>query len=144
MIAKRSKRTAAKLTVFRSEPLSPPRPSRMVGEATWGETIGDLTADLDRIIARRERIRGRHRRVPPWSIRWEKYSTACAAFGPRTVSEIDSLRSANRTVSPTPHGLAAYAGLAPVNWQSGLTSNTRRARGGNHRVGNAMLIDRVR
>ena len=60
-------------------------------------------------------------------------------FGPRTgartLAEIgDPHRFAN------PARLAAYAGLAPVNRQSGRTSNTRRARGGNHRVGNAMFI----
>ena len=60
-------------------------------------------------------------------------------FGPRTgartLAEIgDPHRFAN------PARLAAYAGLAPVNWQSGRTSNTLRARGGNHRLKNAMFI----
>ena len=60
-------------------------------------------------------------------------------FGPRagarTLAEIgDPNRFAN------PGRLAAYAGLAPVDWQSGRSASTRRARGGNHRLKNAMFI----
>ena len=60
-------------------------------------------------------------------------------FGPRTgartLAEIgDPHRFAN------PGRLAAYAGLAPVDRQSGRSHTTGRSRGGNHRVGNAMFI----
>ena len=55
-----------------------------------------------------------------WSIPWEKCSTPCAGS--------------------VPARLAAYAGLAPVDWQSGRSSTTRRARGGNHRLKNAMFV----
>ena len=48
------------------------------------------------------------------------------------------VRAPHRFANPA--RLAAYAGLAPVNWQSGRTSNTRRARGGNHRLKNAMFV----
>ena len=55
LISRRSKRTAATLTdeiwaALRSQTVT------VVAEATWGETIGDLAADLDRIIARRQRL----------------------------------------------------------------------------------------
>ena len=55
LISKRSNRTAAKLTdqiwaALRSQTVT------VVAEATWGETIGDLAADLDRIIGHRERL----------------------------------------------------------------------------------------
>ena len=36
--------------------------------------------------------------------------------------------------------LAAYAGLAPVDWQSGRSATVRKPRGGNHRLKNAMFI----
>lgn len=60
-------------------------------------------------------------------------------FGPRTgartLAEIgDPHRFAN------PGRLAAYAGLAPVDRQSGRSHTTRRSRGGNHRLHNAMFI----
>ena len=60
-------------------------------------------------------------------------------FGPRTGARtLAEIGDPNRFANPA--RLAAYAGLAPVNWQSGRTSNTRRARGGNHRLKNAMFI----
>ncbi len=55
LISKRSKRTATTLTdqiwaALRSQTVT------VVAEATWGETIRDLAAGLDRIIARRQRL----------------------------------------------------------------------------------------
>ena len=35
--------------------------------------------------------------------------------------------------------LAAYAGLAPIDWQSGRSATARKPRGGNHRLKNAMF-----
>ena len=35
--------------------------------------------------------------------------------------------------------LASYAGLAPVDWQSGRSAQSRKPRGGNHRLKNAMF-----
>ena len=60
-------------------------------------------------------------------------------FGPRTgartLAEIgDPHRFAN------PARLAAHAGLAPVDRQSGRSHRTGRSRGGNHRLHNAMFI----
>ena len=56
-----------------------------------------------------------------WSTPWEKSSIACAGSArgpePETLAEIgDPHRFAN------PGRLASYAGLAPVNWQSGTSA----------------------
>ena len=65
-------------------------------------------------------------------------STMCG-FGPRTGARtLAEIGDPNRFANPA--RLAAYAGLAPVNWQSGRSASTRRARGGNHRLKNAMFI----
>ena len=65
-------------------------------------------------------------------------STMCG-FGPRTGARtLAEIGDPNRFANPA--RLAAYAGLAPVNWQSGRSHSTRRARDGNHRLKNAMFI----
>ena len=54
-IAKRSGRSAPKIAdAIRAAPAA--QTVTVVAEATWGETIGDLAADLDRIIARRDQL----------------------------------------------------------------------------------------
>ena len=137
LISKRSARAAPTLTdeiwaALRAQTVT------VAAEATWGETIGDLAADLDRIIARRQRleadIEGAFLDHPLGKV----LNTMCG-FGPRTgartLAEIgDPHRFAN------PARLAAYAGLAPVDRQSGRAHTTRRSRGGNHRLKNAMFI----
>ena len=68
-----------------------------------------------------------------------KVLNSMCGFGPRTGARtLAEIGDPNRFANPV--RLAAYAGLAPVNWQSGRTSNTRRPRGGNHRLHNAMFI----
>ena len=137
LMSKRSKRTAATLTdqiwaALRSQTVT------VVAEATWGETIRDLAADLDRIIARRQRLEadiGQAFLEHPLG----KVLNSMCGFGPRTgartLAEIgDPHRFAN------PGRLAAYAGLAPVDRQSGRSHTTGRSRGGNHRLKNAMFI----
>ena len=121
---------------------SAPRPVTVVAESSPGARLWlpkrSRRRDLDRIIDRRERLEsdiGAAFLEHPLG----KVLNSMCGFGPRTgartLAEIgDPHRFAN------PARLAAYAGLAPVNRQSGRTSNTRRARGGNHRVGNAMFI----
>ena len=137
VIAKRSKRTAQKLTDQIWAALAA-QTVTVVAETTWGETIGDLTADLDRIISRRERLEsdiGAAFLEHPLG----KVLNSMCGFGPRTGARtLAEIGDPNRFANPA--RLAAYAGLAPVNWQSGRTSNTRRARGGNHRLKNAMFI----
>ena len=55
LVSKRSPRTAQATTdaiwaALRAQTVT------VVAEATWGETIGDLAADLDRIITRRQQL----------------------------------------------------------------------------------------
>ena len=136
-IAKRSGRSAPSV----ADEIGAAQPAQtvtVVAEAAWGETIGDLAADLDRIISRRDQLEAGIGAAFLEHPLGKVLNTMCG-FGPRTgartLAEIgDPHRFAN------PARLAAYAGLAPVNWQSGRISNTRRARGGNYRLKNAMFI----
>ena len=137
LVAKRSARTAQATTDAVWAALSS-QTVTVVAEATWGETISDLTADLDRIIARRDRLEADIEAAFLEHPLGKVLNTMCG-FGPRTgartLAEIgDPHRFAN------PGRLAAYAGLAPVDRQSGRSHKTRRARGGNHRLKNAMYI----
>ncbi|WP_420612962.1 IS110 family transposase [Candidatus Spongiisocius sp.] len=137
LISKRSKRAANTLTdqiwaALSSQTVTVP------AEATWGETIGDLAADLDRIIDRRQRLEADIEQAFLEHPLGKVLNSMCG-FGPRTgartLAEIgDPHRFAN------PGRLAAYAGLAPVDRQSGRSHRTGRSRGGNHRLKNAMFI----
>ena len=135
LISKRSARTAH-ATVDAIWAALGAQTVTVVAEATWGETIGDLAADLDRIIARRQRLEADIEEAFLEHPLGKVLNSMCG-FGPRTgartLAEIgDPHRFAN------PGRLAAYAGLAPVDRQSGRSHRTRRARGGNHRLHNAM------
>lgn len=107
-------------------------------EATWGETIRELTSDLDRIIAQRTELATHIEQAfmeHPLGIVLNTMSGFGPRTGARTLAEIgDPNRFAN------PGRLAAYAGLAPVDRQSGRSHTTRRSRGGNHRLKDAMFI----
>ena len=137
LIAKRSKRTAQRLTDQIWAALQA-QTVVVVAEATWGETIGDLAADLDRVIGRRERLVadiGAAFLEHPLG----KVLNSMCGFGPRTGARaLAEIGDPNRFANPG--RLAAYAGLAPVDRQSGRSHTTRRARGGNHRLKNAMFI----
>ncbi len=137
LISKRSKRTAAKLTdqiwaALRAQTVT------VLAEATWGETIGDLAADPDRIIDQRERLAADLEEAFLEHPLGKVLNSMCGSgprTGARTLAEIgDPNRFAN------PGRLAAYAGLAPVDRQSGRSHTTGRSRGGNHRLKNAMFI----
>ena len=97
----------------------------------------ELAADLDRICVRRDQltadIEGAFLSHP-----LEEVLASLCGFGPRTgartLAEIgDPHRFADGS------RLAAYAGLAPVDWQSGRSATARKPRGGNHRLKNAMF-----
>ena len=137
LVAKRSARTAQATTDAIWAALSS-QTLTVVAEATWGETISDLTADLDRIITRRDRLEADIEAAFLEHPLGKVLNSMCG-FGPRTgartIAEIgDPHRFAN------PGRLAAYAGLAPVDRQSGRSHTTGRSRGGNHRLHNAMYI----
>ena len=110
----------------------------VVAKATWGETIGDLTGDLDRIVAHRDQLEAGIEAAFLEHPLGKVLSTMCG-FGPRTGARtLAEIGDPNRFANPA--RLAAYAGLAPVNWQSDRSASTRRKRGGNHRPKNAMFI----
>ena len=137
LMSRRSKRTAAPLTdeiwaALRSQTVT------VVAEATWGETISDLAADLDRVITQRVSLAADIEEAFLEHPLGKVLNSMCG-FGPRTgartLAEIgDPHRFAN------PARLAAYAGLAPVDRQSGRSHRTGRSRGGNHRLHNAMFM----
>ena len=109
----------------------------VTAEATWGDTISDLAADLDQICERRDQLTS-HIEAAFRTTRWESPQQPCG-FGPRTgtstLAEVDDAhRFADRS------RLASCAGLAPVDWQSGRTAAARKPRSGNHRLKNALFI----
>ena len=135
-IAKRSPRTSERLTEAIWAALDA-QSLTVTAEATWGDTISDLAADLDRICVRRSRLTADIEEAFLAHPLGKVLASLCG-FGPRTgartLAEIgDPHRFADGS------RLAAYAGLAPVDWQSGRSATARKPRGGNHRLKNAMF-----
>ena len=135
-IAKRSPRTAERLTEAIWAALGA-QSLTVTAEATWGDTISDLAADLDRICVRRDRLITDIEEAFLAHPLGKVLASLCE-FGPRTgartLAEIgDPHRFADGS------RLAAYAGLTPIDWQSGRTAAVRKPRGGNHRLKNAMF-----
>jgi len=135
-IAKRSPRTAERLTEAIWAALAA-QTLTVAAEAAWGDTISELAADLDRTCSRRDRLAGDIEEAFLAHPLGKVLSSMCG-FGPRTGA---------RTLAEIgdPHRfadggrLAAYAGLAPVDWQSGRSATARKPRGGNHRLKNALF-----
>lgn len=135
-IAKRSPRTAQRLTEAIWAALDA-QSLTVTAEATWGDTISDLAADLDRICARRDQLTADIEEAFLAHPLGKVLASMCG-FGPRTGA---------RTLAEIgdPHRfadggrLAAYAGLAPIDWQSGRSATSRKPRGGNHRLKNALF-----
>jgi len=135
-IAKRSPRTAERLTEAIWAALAA-QSLTVAAETAWGDTISELAADLDRICSRRDRLAGDIEEAFLAHPLGKVLSSMCG-FGPRTGA---------RTLAEIgdPHRfadggrLAAYAGLAPVDWQSGRSATARKPRGGNHRLKNALF-----
>lgn len=135
-IAKRSPRAAKRLTDTIWAALDA-QSLTVTAEAAWGDTITDLAADLDRICARRGQLATEIEEAFTEHPLGKVLSSLCG-FGPRTgartLAEIgDPHRFDNGS------RLAAYAGLAPVDWQSGRSKTTRKPRGGNRRLKNAIF-----
>ena len=135
-IAKRSPRAAGRLTDAIWAALDAQHIT-VTAEATWGHTISELAADLDRVCARRDQLTGDIAEAFMAHPLGKVLNSLCG-FGPRTGA---------RTLAEIgdPHRfadggrLASYAGLAPVDWQSGRSALSRKPRGGNHRLKNAMF-----
>ena len=137
LISRRSKRTAPTLTdqiwaALRAQTVA------VVAEATWGETIRDLAADLDRIIARRQTLAADIEEAFLEHPLRTVLNSMCGS-GPRTgATSLAEIGDPHRFANPA--RLAAYAGLAPVDRQPGRSHRTGRSRRGNHRLHNAMFI----
>lgn len=135
-IAKRSPRSAQRLTEAIWAALDA-QSLTVTAEATWGQTIRELAADLDRVADNRDQLTADIEDAFLAHPLGKVLASLCG-FGPRTgartLAEIgDPHRFADGS------RLAAYAGLAPVDWQSGRSATARKPRGGNHRLKNAMF-----
>ncbi|MDE0168008.1 MAG: transposase [bacterium] len=137
LMSRRSKRTAATLTAQIWAALGA-QTVTVVAESTWGETIGDLAADLEGIIAVRQRLEADIEEAFLEHPLGKVLNSMCG-FGPRTgVRTLAEIGDPHRFANPA--RLAAYAGLAPMDRQSGRSHTTGRSQGGNHRLHNAMFI----
>ncbi len=138
VIARRSPRIADKVTAAVWEALDT-QTLTLPAETRWGQVISDLASHLDRIHTQRKHLAAdiedvfmRH----PLAEVLVSLSGFGTRTGARTLAEIGNPhRFANGGQ------LAAYAGLAPVDRQSGSTiRGASKNRAGNHRLKNAMFI----
>ena len=135
-IAKRSPRSAERLTEAIWAALDA-QTIIVTAEATWGGTISELAADLDRVCARRDQlttdIEAAFLDHPLGRV-----LTSLCGFGPRTgAGTLAEIGDPHRFADGS--RLASYARLAPVDWQSGRSATSRKPRGGNHRLKNALF-----
>lgn len=137
-IARRSPRLADKVTEAIFDALDA-QSVTLPGEATWGQVINELAADLDRIHTRRADLAKQIEEVflqhPLGAV-----LVTLTGFGPRTGARtLAEIADPNRFADGG--RLAAYAGLAPVDRRSGRSLNsTTRSRSGNHRLKNALFL----
>ena len=137
-IKARSPRIAAKVTAAIAAVLAA-QDVTVPAEATTGRVIAELASELDRVCSRREALAGEIEETFLAHPSGELLATM-PGIGPRTGARIlaeigDGSAYANGSK------LAAYAGLAPVTRQSGITLNAEiRSRRGNHRLKNAMFL----
>ena len=97
----------------------------------------ELAADLDRICERRDQLATTIEDAFMGHPLGKVLASLCG-FGPRTGARtLAEIGDPNRFADGG--RLAAYAGLAPVDWQSGRSATVRKPRGGNHRLKNAMF-----
>ena len=137
-IKKRSPRLAAKETEKIWDALAA-QTVTVPAETTLGRVIGELAAELDRLRARRDVLAAEIEELflahPLGPV-----LVSLPGIGPRTGARVlaeigDGSSFANGSK------LAAYAGLAPVTWQSGTSiKGEHRSRRGNHRLKNALFL----
>jgi transposase len=137
-LKKRSPRTAGKLTAGITAALDA-QTVTLPAETTIGRVVAELTAELDRLHARRAQLAGEIEEVflaHPFG----QILVTLPGIGPRTGARIlaeigDGSRFADGSK------LASYAGLAPAVRQSGKSLNSAaQSRRGNHRLKNAMFL----
>ena len=108
-------------------------------EAATGRVIADLAAELDRLHARRDALEAEIEEAflaHPFG----EILASMPGIGPRTGARILA-EIGDGSGFATGSKLAAYAGLAPVDRQSGTSLNAAtRSRRGNHRLKNAMFL----
>ncbi len=138
LVKKRSPKLAGRLTDATWEALDA-QTLTLPAEQTWGEVICDLAADLDRIVRRRTALKGEVEEAF-LSHPLGKVLVTLRGFGPRTGARtLAEIGDPHRF--DTGGHLASYAGLAPVNRQSGPTLDTAiRQRRGSHRLKNALFL----
>ena len=118
-IAKRSPRTADRLTDAIWAALDA-QSITVTAEATWGDTITELATDLDRICARRDQLAADIEAAFMEHPLGKVLASLCG-FGPRTGARtLAEIGDPNRFADGG--RLASYAGLAPVDWQSGRSA----------------------
>ena len=118
-IAKRSPRTAQRLTDAIWGALDA-QSVTVTAEATWCDTITELAADLDRICERRDQLATTIEDAFMDHPLGKVLASLCG-FGPRTGARtLAEIGDPNRFADGG--RLAAYAGLAPVDWQSGRSA----------------------
>jgi transposase len=108
-------------------------------EATVGRVITELASELDRLHARRDALADEIERVflaHPFG----EILITLPGIGPRTGARIlAEIGDGSRFASGS--NLASYAGLAPVDRQSGRSLHgASQSRRGNHRLKNAMFL----
>jgi transposase len=138
LIGRRSPRIASKVTDAIFEAVDA-QTVTLPAEQRWGEVISDLAADLDRIHSQRAALESQLSEVFAKHPLGKVLVSLCG-FGPRTGA---------RTLAEIgdPHRfadggrLAAYAGLTPVDRQSGTSiRGASKNQAGNHRLKNALFI----
>ena len=126
-IAKHSPRAAQRLTDAITAALDA-QSLTVTAETAWGDTICDLALDLNRICQHRNQLGIDINNVFMEHPLGKVLASLCG-FGPRTGARtLAEIGDPHRFVNAG--RLASYAGLAPVNWQSGTHNTTRKSRGG--------------
>lgn len=138
-IKKRSPRLAGKVTAAVAAAALDAQTVTLPAEVTLGRVISETAAELDRLQKRRDKLAAEIEEVFLAHPFGELLATM-PGIGPRTGARIlaeigDGSRFANGSK------LATYAGLAPVDRQSGRSLNgASHSRRGNHRLKNAMFL----
>ena len=136
-IAEHNPRMAAKVAEIVKDATS--QTMNTAGLGTAGRLISQLAVDALRVTTERNEIQGE---LTELAVTHPDYELLMSVPGlgaktaVRFIAEVGDIKR-----FPTPGHLASYAGLAPVNRQSGTGLNTvAKDRAGNHRLKNALFL----